>query len=198
LSHLLIHGPGAKIRAEEEGAKLGRVSHRFGEEGLKVADAREIVLFTIEPPFYPDGTLPVAIIGPMDDAQPKTQDVLLKSVEECTDVGLVLWARDAGSIAPTIRSRCLTYWAPLAERGIPSLGEAGKELLEYWVAGHFAEAIQVAISHSKEIPELLEALCYLVARNWADYGHLWIRLRKVVRYWNPTLLSLVGAMVEND
>jgi hypothetical protein len=51
---------------------------------------------------------PVIVAGPLDEANPSTLDILLKRIEEPLEGSpeLILWARDYGSVPPTIRSRC--------------------------------------------------------------------------------------------
>jgi len=195
LSSILIHGPGAKTRAEEEAHSWGRLAGRFGDDGLKIDDARQVVVLVHQPPVYPDEKLPIILIGPMDTAMPKTQDVLLKSVEDSKEVGLVLWTKDAGMVRKTIRSRCLTYWAPVSEFVVPELHEEAESLLKHLDAGRIADAIQVVVDQKDKIDDLLEAVSFGVARNWDLYGEFWLRLRKGIKYWNPTMMGVIAAMV---
>jgi hypothetical protein len=84
----------------------------FGREGLKVAEAREVVAWMSSPPV--GSTTGVLVLGPMDLATPEAQDCLLKSLEEVDSRILqpILWAWDSGAVVPTILSRCLTEWCP--------------------------------------------------------------------------------------
>jgi len=84
----------------------------IGDEGLKVDDARQVVsLLSTTPVGTQIGTL---VVGPMDNATVFAADALLKKVEEFNGelVMPILWAFDIGGVRPTIRSRCLSRWAP--------------------------------------------------------------------------------------
>jgi hypothetical protein len=195
VSSLLIHGPGASLKAEKEAQVWGRLTKRFGEEGLKVDEAREIIVFVHQPPFYPDGKLPIALIGPMDGVTPQTQDVLLKSVEDSQDVGLILWAQDAGSVSGTIRSRCLTYWAPVSEFVVPELCEEAHSILMDLHSHRVAEALQTAMKFKEDTINLIDALSFEVKKDWDNFGKYWSQLRTASQVRNPTVMSLIQALV---
>lgn len=118
-SCLLFHGPGAKLAACEEAARIGRLlAEPFGDDegGLKVDDAREAVALLSTTPL--GSQKGVVIVGPMDGtATLKSADVLLKSIEEFRGefVQPILWANDLGGVPLTIRSRCLEKWSDVVE-----------------------------------------------------------------------------------
>lgn len=120
MSCSLFHGPGARDAAIAEASRIGREVHPpIGGEGLKVEDAREAVLILSSPAV--GDSQGVLLLGPMDQANPRASDVLLKSIEEHRgmDVTPVLWAWDLAEVSATIRSRCVPQWAPGAGEELP-------------------------------------------------------------------------------
>jgi hypothetical protein len=72
---------------------------------LKVEGVKLLVsLFSQNYPYK----APCLVAGPLDEADPSTLDILLKSIEEpvLNAPTLILWARDLGGVPHTIRSRC--------------------------------------------------------------------------------------------
>lgn len=112
-SALLFHGPGARVEALRAMPRIGRaVSEPIGEDGLKVEGARTISQLLQDRPLGDrEGAL---LIGPMDRAEQKATDVLLKIIEEFDPEGVrpVLYAYDLGSVSSTIKSRCIHRWCP--------------------------------------------------------------------------------------
>jgi len=95
--------------AEAEGRLL---APPFGDDRLKKDTAREIIeMLSAVPVGDKVGTI---VIGPFDMATPEASDGLLKLLEEFNGrfVRPILWAKDVGGVAPTIRSRCMEEWCP--------------------------------------------------------------------------------------
>jgi DNA polymerase III delta prime subunit len=196
VSSILIHGPGAEQRALQEALSAGHLVGNFGKDGLKVDDAREIVVLVNQPPFFPDGKSPVVIIGPLDKAQEKTQDVLLKTVEEPEGVLLILWAVDAGTVADTIQSRCLIYWAPETEQVVSPLEETAQAFLRHLAAGEKAEAIQLLSGYkTDDLEAFADVLGQVMVRDWTTYGKFWLPLRRSMMRQRATLMGFVEMVV---
>jgi len=86
---------------------------------LKVDGVRKLIgLFT---QVYPHRN-PCLVAGPLDQADPRALDILLKRIEEPTPNSptLILWANDLGSVPPTIRSRCgeKFHYAPIMRHNL--------------------------------------------------------------------------------
>lgn len=87
---------------------------------MKKEGARELVALLSHRPVG-DGRSSV-LVGPVDEVNPATSDVLLKSIEEFDPDGTrpFLWAWDLGGVAHTLRSRCVLHFCP----GLDTRGEA--------------------------------------------------------------------------
>ena len=86
---------------------------------LKVDGVRKLIeLFT---QVYPHRN-PCLVAGPLDQADPRALDILLKRIEEPTPNSptLILWANDLGSVPKTIRSRCgeKFHYAPVMRHSL--------------------------------------------------------------------------------
>lgn len=132
-SAILFHGPGSEAVVHDAAKKFGRVIP-FGDPGsiLKKDEARELVSLLTQTPL---GTQKwCVVIGPLDEVRAETADVLLKTLEEFDPEGVrpFLWARDLGSVIPTIRSRCLQqFCVGVDERVAMRRPEADKLLSSY-------------------------------------------------------------------
>lgn len=118
MSCLLFYGPGAQEAALEMSERIGRpLANPYGEEGLKVDEAREIVHLMAAPPI--GSGIGVIVVGPMDNATAEAQDALLKTLEEfdASQVQPILWAHDLGVVFATIRSRSHAEWCPFGPGG---------------------------------------------------------------------------------
>lgn len=172
----------------------------FGDDGLKAAEAREVVASLLSPPVGMEAG--VLVVGPMDLAWPKASDVLLKRIEEFNPevVTPILWANDLGGVSPTIRSRCLERWAPTLEdvEEDEDVVTAAWELVE---AVTLNETYRVGSAlfrvKGKEV-ELLNAIAGVLSADLDDPAKLalWERLRPVTRWRNPTQIEIAAALVE--
>lgn len=210
ISCRLYHGPGARTAALEEAVRLGRLLHEpFGDEGLKVDEAREFVSLMQCSPVGED--LGVIIAGPLDHAAPKSSDVLLKSIEEPPPyVFPLLWATDLGGVAATIQSRCLPIWCPLRSAFLePSdevVEEVARTLLNEVLAGKLwqvpllvAKVKASGKQRSREpelIAEVVEALSGMLEDPQARA--LWERIREVAAWRNPTQIEVMAAFLPSE
>lgn len=130
-SALLFHGPSARETSLKEVSRWGRLLRDpIGEEGLKIAEARELCELIDQPPV---GDVPgVLVVGPMCKAGRGVPDVLLKTLEEFDPrrVRPLLWAEAEAEVSPTIRSRCLMRWCPGHETLTEELLQVGRRLVE--------------------------------------------------------------------
>jgi len=143
-SALLFHGPRARQEGGQQLPRIGRcVGGPFGEEGLKIDDARSIIALMQSATV---GDEPGAfIVGPLDLAQQNATDVLLKVIEEFDPevVRPVLWANDLGAISSTIRSRCIHRWCPGLEEHDEEMLAFALDLLKAAVDKDRARAIEL-------------------------------------------------------
>jgi len=177
----------------------------FGSTGLKVDEAREFVALMRTTPLGEGKGVVVA--GPMDLANPKAADTLLKCIEEFDGEAMVpvLWAHDLGGVIPTIQSRCLDRWCPAT--GDEEIDEevvgAAQALIraslsqEVWkIPPLLAAVLKDKNSKGREIPllwEMSEALVAYLTR--PEARELWERLREVATYYNPTFIEIQAALL---
>jgi hypothetical protein len=194
-SCLLYHGPDVESAVLQKAESIGRVLASFGKEGLKVDDARQIIsLLGTKPVGDKKG---VVLIGPMELANVKASDVLLKSIEETNDfVQPVLWANDIGGVVSTIRSRCISIWVPSVKEVPESWVKIGREIIDaclnqqYYLIPKLIEK-----SEMKEVI-LLEVFAYVLANAFDEKSRqLWKSLRSVCKYTNPTKVEILSALV---
>jgi len=198
-SCILFHGPGARQAALSRAADIGRlVAPPFGDDGLKVDAAREVVTWLLITPVGRD--LGVVVVGPMDMANPKASDVLLKRIEEFPEgvVQPLLWAHDLGGVSPTIQSRCLDEWAPGLddEEQDDTVMTLAWELVEAALSGEMERLPSVYQAQGKET-ELLGAVAGALGTDLDDPAKrdLWERLRKVAQWRNPQIIEIASALV---
>lgn len=110
---MLYHGPKGREVALHQANACGRVLGIFGDDGLKVDMAKEVVEVLSSAPIG-DGVGAI-VIGPVEDASEEAANALLKVLEEYGDgeyVKAFVWANDIGGVINTIRSRCIEEWCP--------------------------------------------------------------------------------------
>lgn len=204
----LFHGPGAKQAALDAAEHLGRLLHEpFGDEGLKVDEAREFVSLLQAAPVGDE--LGVVIAGPLDHAAPKSTDALLKSVEEPPDcVYPLLWATDLGGVSLTIQSRCLPVWCPNAP---PVDGDEQDELVEttarellqavlddkLWLVPTLVGKVKGTPKHrgreAELVAEVVDAMSVMMSK--PKVRALWSRVRVLATWPNPTPLEVMAAFL---
>lgn len=198
-SCILYHGPGAKEAAVAEANRIGRlVAPPIGDDGLKVDEARRVTELLMS---VPTGeSIGVVVVGPMDEANAKASDTLLKSIEEFPGEYTVpiLWANDLGAVSMTIRSRCLDRW-------VTALGTADNEatvaaafkIIEALVAKDTLTVVDTLRPYDKRGPDIIAGLSEALATDLerADYREIWDRLRPVATYSNPYLTEIIVALL---
>jgi hypothetical protein len=195
---------------------MGRLlAEPFGADGLKVAEAREIVSLMSAPPV--GSGVGVLVAGPMDLATTEAQDALLKHIEEFDHRVFqpILWARDAGGVLPTIRSRCFLEWCPHGvaadlefEQEAQGLVRAALERDRATTVGTLKE---FAADHKKEDPStraaayrnLLASVAMVIAdrlkgtegKDAEELLALWESVRPALCSRRPTPLETLGAVL---
>ena len=203
-SCILYHGPGAEEAAADEAHLLGRLlAPPFGAEGLKVEEAREFVALLGSVPIGTEKG--VVIAGPVDLANYKAADVLLKSIEEFNSRFLqpILWAHDLGGVSPTIQSRCLARWAP-PSADVPEDDElvaVGYDLIQASLEGEIWR-IPTLIKdflkdHKNGEHDILRSAADALHAQLDEPQHraLWRQLRKAARHRNPTVIEVTVAFL---
>ena len=153
----------------------------IGEDGLKVDDARRVVELLMSTPV--GSAKGVVVIGPMDLANWKSADVLLKTIEEFDDrvVVPVLW------------------WCPRNEDAEEDdeLVAAGYDLVHAAVSGELWQVPGLVKQFKGREHELLGAAVDALQEEMADEGHrkLWGRLRGVSMHRNPTPIEITVALL---
>lgn len=193
----LYYGPGAESQALSAAHQQGRLlAPPFGGSGLKVDEAREIVSLLNSTPV--GIAVGVVVIGPIDFANDKAADTLLKTVEQFNESVLpVLWARDLSNVRPTLRSRCQPHWSPGFDIETDEELEAG---------GRDLVAAALSTDRLYEIPTLVKKFAGRehdlmgVMADALSVGDvpsmmLWERLRPVSQLRNPSAIELVAALL---
>jgi hypothetical protein len=198
-SCILYHGPGAKEAALAEAGRIGRlVVPPIGEDGLKVDDARQVAEILLSVPIGEQ--LGVVVVGPMDEANPKASDTLLKTIEDFPGEYMVpiLWANDLGSVSLTIRSRCLERWA--ATSGVSdddAIVTAAFQIIDAALAMDYVTLVDTKRPYDKRELELIAAMSEALSTRLDDPAcrDLWDHLRAVAGWRNPFLSEIIVAMI---
>lgn len=204
ISALLYHGPGARQYALDQAGRVGRILHDpIGDphKGLKVDEARLAVSLLQSVPVGED--VGVVVLGPLDRTAEKSADVLLKIVEEHDSCAVpILWAYDLGGVRPTIRSRCLSVWAPATglEESDEQLEEVSRKLVSAYLSGRYYEVPVLVQEMKGREPDLLcetaDALRAYVEDPKAM--KLWERVRKTARWSNPTQIEVMVTFLPEE
>jgi hypothetical protein len=178
MSTLLYHGPRSREIAVDKAMAMGRMlAPPFGDDGLKVAIAREIVETLSSVPL--GDQLGTVVIGPFDSATPEASDSLLKVLEEFDGRYLqpLLWAKDAGLVSGTIRSRCLLEWCPSQPGFSPEQPflERGRKLCESALRRRTASVLELLKENDGCEAELFRASAEILATK--EDWNLEVRLR---------------------
>ena len=204
MSTLLFHGPTSRDVAIEEAEKIGRLlAEPFGDDGLKVETAREIVEMLSTAPI--GDQLGVVVIGPFDDVTVQASDALLKTLEEFDSrfVQPILWAMDVGSVTGTIRSRCLPRWCPALPGHSPErpyLG-AAERLCEAALRRRTAAVIEHLKENEGMEGDLMRASAEVLINKeeWPLEVRLllWESIRKTLKAYRdkPTALGALSAFL---
>ncbi len=205
----IFHGPGGRDEAVEFAEEHGRLLlEPVGDDGLKVAQARELVELLRMPPIGRKGSL---VVGPIDVAQPEAADALLKTIEEIDEniFVLCLWAHDLMDVVPTIESRCQHVWCPddEDEEEDEDIYEAAMALVESFRAKDIIQTIETLEEKVKKkskqdvlekvirkIPDILAADVRAGKTSTRDL-ELWGRLRKVLQYKNLSRAEVFSSVL---
>jgi hypothetical protein len=165
---------------------------------LKVDDARTVTELLLSIPVGEQ--LGFIVIGPMDEANPKASDTLLKSIEEFPGEYTVpiLWANDLGSVSLTIRSRCLERWvASTGSKDDDDLVIAAFKILEAVVAKDAVGVVDAMRPFDKRENQIITALSDALSTDLArdDYRAIWDRLRPIAALRNPFLSEVIVALI---
>lgn len=202
MSTLLFHGPTSRDAAMKKADEIGRlVAPPFGDEGLKVDTAREIVERLSTTPI--GDAIGVVIVGPFDEVTVEASDALLKLLEEFDPryIQPILWAGDIESVSGTIRSRCLATWCPAPEGYSPEAPFLGlaRSLCEAALRRRVASIIETLAENKGQEDSLLRASCEVLAteESWPLRSRLilWEQIREVLRATrgNPSPLAALTA-----
>lgn len=200
-SAILYYGPGARAAALEEVYRVGSLlAPPFGDDGLKVDEARAFVDSLQLPPFEGIG---VSVVGPMDRATPQASDALLKTVEEFGKYVLpILWAHDLEGVTPTLRSRCLDRWAWVDPDDIEpdedsdELEAAGRGLVKAALSGELWAIPGYVNDHKGKEHELLNIAAEAIYRDGSiEALRLWESVRACAEHRNPTPIEVIAAFL---
>lgn len=183
---------------------MGRLlAEPFGDDGLKIDTAREIIEILSSCPV--GDKIGTVVIGPFDDVTEQASDAMLKTIEEFDDryVLPVLWAMDIGSVMGTIQSRCLARWCPALKGHSPErpyLGSA-ERLCEAALRRRTAAVIEYLKENEGLEGDLMRASAeVLVMRDdWSLDARilLWESIRKTLKSYRdkPTALGALSAFL---
>lgn len=208
--NILFHGPGGKSSAVLDAKSRGLLlCEPLGDKGLKVDDSREIneLLSTV-----PIGDCKVCLVaGPMDKANAKAADALLKTLEDLDHSMFVLnlWSFDITEVQPTIVSRCLHRWCAEAREldlvDDSNVYEKAMSLVEAFRSKDCAELVELTKRDKKDdgdillevvrtIPEVLETDFKKGVLQESD-TKLWTGVREVLRHRDPTRNELMSVLL---
>lgn len=195
-SAILFHGPSARGAALRTASSLGRLLHApFGEQGLKIAESREIVALMGSAPV--GDRAGVIVVGPLDRALPASTDVLLKSIEEFDPevVRPVLWAHDETEVSSTIRSRCLRHWCSGEVAMDGDTLEAARQLVVESLKGHAASVVELL--NERNPREMLVCAAQALRERGIDdeTKTLWESVRAMLSYRDPTATEALAAFL---
>lgn len=197
MSVFLYYGPSAFEQAKIYSTTKGLpVAPPAGLEGLKTDEAREVVE-KLTTSFVGDqvGTL---IIGPMDQANDKASDVLLKSLEEYTETVIpILWAEDLEGVRPTIKSRSIPIWSPGDYEIEESYLDIAYSICDSFLEGDLAAIYRDVEDTKKEIKHLVQAFPRIIQQRAQDHESLlvlWSHLRDVMKHSRVTKLGVFSAL----
>lgn len=192
MTALLYHGPTAQEVMLAEPPKQGWFCIRpcYGlSEPIKIDDAREFVLAAQAPPAL---DRKVCLQISLDGAQDKTQDVLLKSLEEHDpNLVLLLSVGDIGTLLPTVRSRCHEQWCGGSFELDEDVLSCAQNILTHFKGGRIAEMLDPLRTKTFPPEMLLDALTSCTQGDLA----VWERLRPLYSYQRVSYLDLMGALL---
>jgi len=171
----------------------------MGEDGLRVAQAREAVrILSTRTIGERRGVL---VLGPMDLANDKSCDVLLKSIEEIDPEGTfpILWANDLSEVRETIVNRCLCVWKGGDRTVLDKEVEVRAVQLVDAVTTNDLNLISRLVRDSKDLRALGDGVAREVSERFqkGDLSALavWERLRPEMAFTNPSKIGVSHALL---
>lgn len=199
MSCIMYHGPDAERTALNDAPDLGFPHTRtYGEGGLKTDDAREVSELLQAPPFVGDQRL-IVLVGPVDQANQKAADALLKAIEEFDPQRVLplLWAEDVGSVSRTILTRCRLKWCPGEDPFTDAPDEAlqrARGILTSILAEDIA-GLCTTLRKEKDVEGLYRALVHVLAWERPD-PVLWMRLRPLASLDHMHYSEILAVLLE--
>lgn len=201
-SCILFHGPGAEDTGHAAAMAFGRILP-FTGSSLKKDGARELVGILSHRPVG-DGRASV-LVGPVDEVNPATADVLLKTIEEFDLEGTrpFLWAWDLGGVPSTLRSRCILRFCPGVDTRTEAYSTESVSILKAYLDGDWATLTEEVKDH-ENLDLLLRAVVDLLAPKLVEpvpdprHVALWDVLRPLFGAGNLTPARVVSAFLLAD
>lgn len=195
----LYHGPSARSRAVQEanGEHYRLVAPPFGDDGLKVDDARTLVeLLGAAPVGDKKGAL---VLGPLDRTTPEASDALLKTLEDFGEgpTRVFAWAWDLSGVSPTVRSRTLAVWCPGTDPLAHLKGEA-QTLYTAWGQRRTNALVECLTDAKDDLARedlLLAFLTPLAQENTPRARETWARLRPLLTNRGVSRLAATSALL---
>ncbi len=201
-SCILFHGPGAETAGHSAATAFGRLLP-FTGSSLKKEGARELVSL-LSQRAVGSGRAAV-LVGPVDEVNPATSDILLKTIEEFDPDGTrpFLWAWDLGGVSHTLRSRCILQFCP----GVDPRGEAhettARTLLRAYEGGDWVTVIEEVKGYD-DTTALMRAVADLLPPKMMApvpdprHTHLWEAVRDLFDGAPLTPAKVVSAFLLAD
>lgn len=125
----------------------------FTGSSLKKEGARELVSLLAHRSVGSGQTS--VLVGPVDEVNPATSDVLLKTIEEFDPNGTrpFLWAWDLGGVFHTLRSRCILRFCPGTDTRTEAYVTTAASVLKSYMDGDWVTLIESV--REEESPDLL-------------------------------------------
>ena len=202
MSCKLFHGPGAFEDAIQEASRVGvQVVPPIGEGGLRVDAAREAVHILSRP--AAGDQQGVLIIGPMDEANQKSCDALLKIIEDhrAGDVIPILWANDLAEVSSTIRSRCHAEWSLGNGRAVTQeVYDLSWYLCDSALDGEVSQVLLYLKEGREDLQSLGRGVAQCIAENARDGNEdfllIWDALREELQHEIPSAIGFTRAFLQ--
>jgi hypothetical protein len=145
------------------------------------------------------------LVGPVDEVNPATSDVLLKTIEDFDPEGTrpFLWAWDLGGVSHTLRSRCVLRFCPGEDTRTEAYTTMAAAVLKSYLEGDWVTLIE-EIKGQEDLNLMLRALVDILARKLAlpepspRYLVLWEVLRSLFGVGTLTPARVVSAFLNAD
>jgi hypothetical protein len=201
-SCILYHGPGAESVGHAAALAFGRLLP-FTGSSLKKEGARELVALLSQRAV--GGGRSSVLVGPVDEVNPATSDVLLKTIEEFDPEGTrpFLWAWDLGGVSLTLRSRCILQFCPGVDARTEGYDTVAESLLAAYHEGDWVTVVEMlkeAESSDLLLRAVVDALAPKLSRPDPDVKHtsLWESLRPLFSGSPLTPARMVAAFLVAD